>query len=1162
MVPSNLQKAHRRIEEARKTRAKTLDLGDLTLEELPPSLEGLRYLETLSLGMARVTDTGEFEFDPSRTASSFKDLRPLSGLTALQSLDLNGCGVSDLAPFSNLTALQVLNLSGCMGVSDLAPISNLTALQDLNLRWCMGVSDLAPISNLTALQDLNLSWCKGVSDLAPISNLTALQNLDLSGCKGISDLAPTSGLPALQSLDLGGCGVSDLAPFSNLTALQVLNLSRCEGVSDLAPISSLTALQRLNLSWCQGVSDLAPISNLTALQDLNLTVCQGVSDLAPISNLIALQNLTLTWCHGVSDLAPISNLKALQDLDLSGCEGVSDLAPISNLTALQYLNLRRCTAITDLSVVSDLDSLENVGLLGCEAALSVPLLRAIADLPLMKELYADGARGVPREVLSQYLLDNCLPRLRAHFADLDLAAERENEVKVILLGNGGVGKTQLCRRFRGLPFDPSIPSTHGVEIWREELRLQAGGENQTLQVNWWDFGGQDIYHGTHALFLRSRAVFLLLWTPGSEEREEREEHGVLYRNQPLAYWLDYIRSLAGADSPVIVVQSQCESFGDRESAPPRPEGFGFFECCAYGAAGEELGRDTLESQLRDAIRYLAEGSGPLQIGHGRAEVRRRLYRWRDEDQERRPEERQHRTVTLDRFRELCDEIGGITSWEHALEYFHQTGVVFYRKNLFARAVILDQTWALDAVYAVFDRQRAVPLLLDSGRYSREDLARTVWQEHSVEEQELFLGLMESCDVCFRCGTTPGGEPRYLAPDLLPGFAAVERRLQFWQKDDPGTPLLRLKYRFFHPALVRSLMSQVGEEVGDLAEYWKYGLWFRDGRRDSQLLVRFEDTASEAAPGAGDLVIETQGGDAIGLLREIRERVLRRRVGEEPDERLTLEGLTVARSALTGEIGGKVLDVRGEAVPAAPFAAFFAATEKERNAVPDVPRIEQHLPALRPERKVPEVFISYAWGDETEASRTREKVVDELCTALASDGFRPVRDRDVIVPGELISHFVDHLTRAELVVAVLSDRYVRSPYCMYEVYKLWQRSQGEAEQMLRYFVPIVLPEVSIGSLEERAPYIRFWRDKATALEPVIAELGLSVGDRSWGETRRTKEFAHHIDDILAFCQDVLMPRKLDVHFDDGFAAVREALRRRIAGSEADVDQQQESSQIGV
>ena len=40
------------------------------------------------------------------------------------------------------------------------------------------------------------------------------------------------------------------------------------------------------------------------------------------------------------------------------------------------------------------------------------------------------------------------------------------------------------------------------------------------------------------------------------------------------------------------------------------------------------------------------------------------------------------------------------------------------------------------------------------------------------------------------------------------------------------------------------------------------------------------------------------------------------------------------------------------------------------------------------------------------------------------------------------------------------------------------------------------------------------------------------------------YAWHVDGILVFLQDVLMPRKLEAHLDDGFQAVREVLRRRI------------------
>ena len=86
---------------------------------------------------------------------------------------------------------------------------------------------------------------------------------------------------------------------------------------------------------------------------------------------------------------------------------------------------------------------------------------------------------------------------------------------------------------------------------------------QNLSRNWlrgwwphWDFGGQDIYHGTHALFLKSCAVFPLLWTPGSEETQFHDHAGFTFRNQPLGYWLAYVRVLAGAQSPMLVIQAQ------------------------------------------------------------------------------------------------------------------------------------------------------------------------------------------------------------------------------------------------------------------------------------------------------------------------------------------------------------------------------------------------------------------------------------------------------------------------------------------------------------------------------------------------------------------------------------------------------------------------------
>ncbi len=991
-----------------------------------------------------------------------------------------------------------------------------------------GFTDLTPLEGLQSLQSLNLRSCSSVTDLAPIAGLQALQSLNLGNCKGVTDLAPIAGLQALQNLNFGFCpGVTDLAPIAGLQALQSLDLRSCPGVVDLAPIAGLQALQSLDLGFCTGVTDLAPIAGLQALQGLDLQSCKGVTDLAPIAGLQALQSLVL-WSTRVTNLTPIAGLRALQSLDLDSCASVTDLSPLAELRGLRRLNL-----------------------FGCRPPIPPSLFRSFAHLDDLTYLTADNAIGVPREILSRNIGDYCLPRIRAYLAELDLGSEAENEVKVILLGNGRVGKTQLCRRFRGESFDGEVPSTHGVQIWREPLRLSSGGEEKTFQVNWWDFGGQDIYHGTHALFLRSRAVFLILWTPELENRHEFEENGIPLRNQPVAYWLDYVRSLAGEGSPVIVVQSQCDRFADQRPAPPTPEGLGLVQSCFYSAR-EDLGREVLEGQLRNAIGSLVEQNGKLQIGRGRAEVRRRLYAWRAADQKRPPERRKHRTITAAQFRALCKRVRGIVSWEAALDYFHQTGVVFHDRRLFDDCIVLDQTWALDAVYTVFHRAQVAPFLRDSGRFTREDLAFLAWRErgHSIEEQKLFLGLMTSCGVCFPIGKTAQGETRYAAPDLLPPFEAVAGRVHLTWKPVAETTTLRLEYRFFHPALLRGLMREIGEQASDLAEYWKYGFWLKDGKRDTQLLVRFVDTSSAAAPGAGVLELLAQGSDPAGLLREIRRAIRRQRIGEDPEELLTLDGTTVTRSSLSTRTNdGRALDTAGNWVSAEAFAAFF----EDREHRPEELQVEAKQAGMdivpedpRPDEKRRAVFISYAWGDDkTRRGKLRAQVVDALQQALEQeDGFLPIRDRDHIKNGDLISGFIRRLTRADLVVAVISDKYLRSPYCMNEIYKLWQRCQADPVEMAKWVVPIVLPEVKLDELSQRARYIRHWRDKAAEIEAMHAELYRQLDPATVAEIQLVREFAGHVSGILKYLQDVLMPRQLDAHLDHGFPAVRDALRRRV------------------
>lgn len=381
-----------------------------------------------------------------------------------------------------------------------------------------------------------------MSDLGPLSKLSALTKLYFSNSL-VSDLEPLLKLSALTKLDCSGTSVKDLTPLAELTALVALDCSRTS-VSDLSPLCGLRALAELHCSNTS-VSDLRPLSGLRTLTELHFS-SSTISDLSPLSKL---SSLTTLYCANtpVEDLAPLSALSALAELVLTGSP-VSDLAPLSALKALTKLDCGG-TKITKLDALSGLD---NLIWLGCSDTVTGTWPRRLLELPHFGRLIAADARidQIPSEELSQYYGDNCLPNIRAYFADLDAGAAALERSKVIVLGNGQVGKTQLRRWLLNsdampLPYDPAIPSTHGIEVLRGPLALPSGDE---LDGSVWDFGGQDIYHDTHSLFMKTRAIFVLCWNPEQEDNREQLLDGLIHQNRPMAYWVDYVRKLAGSDN--------------------------------------------------------------------------------------------------------------------------------------------------------------------------------------------------------------------------------------------------------------------------------------------------------------------------------------------------------------------------------------------------------------------------------------------------------------------------------------------------------------------------------------------------------------------------------------------------------------------------------------
>lgn len=123
-----------------------------------------------------------------------------------------------------------------------------------------------------------------------------------------------------------------------------------------------------------------------------------------------------------------------------------------------------------------------------------------------------------------------------------------------------------------------------------------------------------------------------------------------------------------------------------------------------------------------------------------------------------------------------------------------------------------------------------------------------------------------------------------------------------------------------------------------------------------------------------------------------------------------------------------------------------------------------------------VFVSYAWGGD------REEIVNQLDNALQKRGLKIIRDkRDLGYKGS-IGEFMKRIGQGNCVIIVISDKYLRSPNCMFELVEF-----ADHEQFHDRIFPIVLEDANIYDPVKRIEYIKYWELKRNELAEAMKTL---------------------------------------------------------------------------
>ena len=193
----------------------------------------------------------------------------------------------------------------------------------------------------------------------------------------------------------------------------------------------------------------------------------------------------------------------------------------------------------------------------------------------------------------------------------------------------------------------------------------------------------------------------------------------------------------------------------------------------------------------------------------------------------------------------------------------------------------------------------------------------------------------------------------------------------------------------------------------------------------------------------------------------------------------------------------------------------------------------------------QVFISYAWGGLS------EEVANELESLFTQQQIGLTRDKTDLGFKGLIKEFMQEIGQGNLVILIISDKYLKSKNCMFELLKV----EKKGEFYDRIF-PIILPDANIYDSLGMIGYLKYWDQKIKELNQSVKELD------NLADTRKIQEDINLYTDIRGAIDDLaaklsnMNTLSLELLRAKNFEPLLEALKAKLSPSNPDLPKKKE------
>ena len=123
--------------------------------------------------------------------------------------------------------------------------------------------------------------------------------------------------------------------------------------------------------------------------------------------------------------------------------------------------------------------------------------------------------------------------------------EEDDDIKVILVGEMGTGKTSLINTAIGLEFQEKVPTTNSNSIMNKIIEI----DGQSYSINLWDTIGQEKYRSLTKIFMKDAKVIIFVYDITNEKSF-----------QELNFWFEATKEIVNDDTVIGIAGNKCDLF--------------------------------------------------------------------------------------------------------------------------------------------------------------------------------------------------------------------------------------------------------------------------------------------------------------------------------------------------------------------------------------------------------------------------------------------------------------------------------------------------------------------------------------------------------------------------------------------------------------------------